>query len=316
MSSKGGIRERVRAVFVENLGLKILSLCCSVALYAFTHGPEIAQRTFSVSVISLMPADSVNRRLLSPLPTEVGITLRGPRSQLDELRVEDIGPLRLNLRAARDGKVDLDDSMFHIPTGLNVEQLIPSSITLKWDDVISKVIPVQVPRTGEPAQSYAVKGGVTSIPAEVQARGPRSVLDLLTVARTVPFDVSGFADGLHTVKLAIDKPSAGQVTYEPETVTASVSITRQIITKTFSKLKVEVIGPPRATTRPGVVSVVVTGIAEDVGAIAVDSIVPRVEPKAAGHDTAKPGNDNLPVIVDLPKGVSAQVEPPKVVVTW
>ena len=36
----------------------------------------------------------------------------------------------------------------------------------------------------------------------------------------------------------------------------------------------------------------------------------------AGDDLGKPGNDNLPVLVDLPKGVTAQVDPPKVVVTW
>ena len=37
---------------------------------------------------------------------------------------------------------------------------------------------------------------------------------------------------------------------------------------------------------------------------------------AAGDDLTKPGNDNLVVLVDLPKGVTAQVDPPRVVVTW
>jgi siroheme synthase len=35
--------------------------------------------------------------------------------------------------------------------------------------------------------------------------------------------------------------------------------------------------------------VVVTGTAEDVAAISPDAIVPRVEPRAAGDDLAKPG---------------------------
>jgi hypothetical protein len=263
-----------------------------------------------------MPPDSANRQLVSPLPTEVGITLRGPRSQLDELHVDDIGPLRLNLRSGRDSKIDLDDSMFHIPAGVNVEQMIPSSIKVKWDDVITKAIPVQVPRTGEPAPSYAVKGSVTTVPVEVQARGPRSVFDVLTVARAAPFDVTGLAEGLHTVKLPLDKPSNNLVVYDVETVTATIAITRQLVTKTFPKLKIEVIGPTRATTRPGTVSVVVTGTIEDLGSIVLDAVVPRVEPKAAGDDITKPGNDNLPVLVDLPKGVVAQIDPPKVVVTW
>ena len=112
----------------RTVALKILSLAIAVALYAFTHGPETAQRTFSVSVLSLMPPDSAKRYLVSPLPTEVGIELRGSRSQLDELHADDIGPLRLNLRSGRDAKIELDDSMFHIPAGLTVEH---SAVTVE-----------------------------------------------------------------------------------------------------------------------------------------------------------------------------------------
>jgi hypothetical protein len=117
------------------------------------------------------------------------------------------------------------------------------------------------------------------------------------------------------LKLPLDKPPT-LVTYEFDQVTASVDITRQLVTKTFPRLKVEVIGLPRATTRPPMVSIAVTGTSEDVNAIASDAIVPRVEPRAAGDDITKAGNDNLPVLLDLPKGVTAQVDPPKVVVTW
>lgn len=315
MSAKGGIREQVRAAFVENLGLKTLSVCCAVALYAVTHGPETAQRTFSVSVLSLMPADSAKRQLLTQLPTEVGITLKGPRTQLDELHSDDIGALRLDLRSAQDAKIDIDEKMFHIPAGLTVQQIFPGSIKVRWDDVIAKSIPVQVPRTGETAPGYTVKGVVVSDPVEVQARGARSVVDVIQVARAAPFDVTGMGLGLHTLKLPLDKPPL-LVMYDVDQVTASVEITRQLVSKTFTKLKVEVIGLPRATTRPGSVTVVVTGTAEEVNAIAPDAIVPRVEPKAAGDDLSKPGNDNLLVLVDPPKGVTAQVDPPKVIVTW
>jgi YbbR domain-containing protein len=315
MSAKGGIREQIRAAFAENLALKILSLCCAVALYALTHGPETAQRTFSVSVLSIMPPDSAKRQLITQLPTEVGITLRGPRTQLDELHADDIGALRLDLRSGQDAKIDIDEKMFHIPAGLSVQQIFPASIKVKWDDVIARAIPVQVPRTGEPAPGYTVKGVVTTDPVEVQARGARSVVDVIQVARAAPFDVTGMAQGIHTQKLPLDKPPP-LVTYDVDAVTASVEITRQLVSKTFSKLKVEVIGLPRATTRPATVTVVVQGTAEDVNAIAPDAIVPRVEPKSAGNDISKPGSDNLPVLIDAPKGVTATVDPPKVIVTW
>jgi YbbR domain-containing protein len=315
VSAKGGVREQVRAALSENLALKILSLCCAVALYVMTHGPETAQRTFSVSVLSLMPPDAAKRQLITQLPTEVGITLRGPRTQLDELHADDIGGLRLDLRSAQDAKIEIDEKMFHIPAGLTVEQIFPSSIKVKWDDIITKAVPVQVPRTGEPRPGYAVKGVVTSDPAEVQTRGPRTVVDVIQVARAAPFDVTGLGQGSHTLKLPLDRPPS-LVTYDIDQVAASVDITRQLVTKTFPRLKVEVIGLPRATTRPVMVNIAVTGTAEDVNNIASDAIVPRVEPKSAGDDITKAGNDNLPVLVDVPKGVTAQVDPPRVVVTW
>ena len=310
------LRDHIRAAFVENLGLKVLSLGCAVALWAFTQGPETAMRSFSISVVSVMPPASANRQLLAPPPTEVGITLRGPRSQLDELTADKIGPLSLDLSSARDAKIDLDEAMFNIPTGTSVEYIVPSSITVKWDDVIQKALRVEVPRTGEPASGCAVKGAMLTAPLEVQARGPRSLIDVMQVARAAPFDVTGLAQGTHTQKLPLDKPSNSFVSYDVGQVAATVEITRQLVTKTFSKLKVEVIGATRGTTRPGTVTVVVTGTAEDLNPISPESIVPRGEPKAAGHDVSKPGNDNLPVLIDLPKGVTVQIEPPKVVATW
>jgi YbbR domain-containing protein len=205
--------------------------------------------------------------------------------------------------------------MFHIPVGVAVEQIFPSSLKVKWDDVITKAIAVQVPRTGEPRPGYGLKGVIASDPVEVHATGPRSVVDVIQVARAAPFDVTGLGQGTHTQKLPLDKPPT-LVSYDRDQVTASVDITRQLVTKTFPRLKVEIIGLPRATTRPGTVSVVVTGTTEDVNAIAPDAIVPRVEPKSAGDDITKPGNDNLVVLVDVPKGIIVQVDPPKVVVTW
>ena len=315
MSARSDIRDHLRAAFVENLGLKLLSLLCAVVLYALLHGSETAQRTFSVSLISIMPSDALNRQLLTPLPTEVGITVTGPRKQLDDLHADDIGTARLDLHSGRDAKIDLDPSMFHIPAGLTIEQIIPSSIKVHWDDVISKGIPVQVPRAGEPLLGYSVSGVVTAEPSEVQARGARSVVDVMQFARSSPFDVSGLGLGIHRRKLALDKPPS-LVVFDVDQVTAQVQITRQLVSKTLPRLKVEVLGPARATTRPGMVTVVLTGTAEDINMIASDAVVPRVEPKTAGDDITKPGNDNLPVLLDMPKGVTAQIDPPKVVVTW
>ncbi|HVY44641.1 MAG TPA: CdaR family protein [Minicystis sp.] len=314
MSVERGVRATLRAMLSENLGLKIISLFCALAIYAFIHGAENAQRTFSVSVVSLMPPDSANRVLLTPLPTEVGVTLRGSHTQLDDLRADDVGALRLDLRSGRDTRIDLDPSMFHVPPGLTIEQIIPASIKLRWDDVVDRPIPVQVPRTGEPAPGFVVKA-TTSSPSTVVARGPRSVVDVVQYARAAPFDVTGLTEGSHTHPLALDTPPS-MVAYSVDTVNATVEIARELRTRQFTNLKVEVVGLPHAKVKPPTVEVDVVGTAEDINGILPEAIVPHVDPKdGITGDLPKTGSAMLDVQVDVPH-VKTEVKPDKVLVTW
>jgi YbbR-like protein len=316
MTAKDGLRDHVRSAFFENLGLKILSLLVALALYAFIHGAENAQRTLPVNVVAVMPPPSANRQLLTQLPNEVSITLRGSQTQLDALVLKE--SLHLDLSSGREATIDLDpqtiQGMINIPSGLTVEQVIPSQIKVRWDDIVTRTIPVQVARTGEPAKGFTLKGAILVEPPTVTAQGPRSSLDVIQSARTVPFDISMLTEGTYRRPLLLDK-APNLVTFEPEMVVAGVEIGRELVTKQFTKLKVEVIGLPHATTSPPTVTVVVTGTTEDVNALLPEAIVPRVEPKTAGDDTSKTGSDNLPVLVDLPK-VKATVEPGKVIVKW
>jgi hypothetical protein len=314
VSAKAGWRTAIGGFFSENIWLKVVSIVFAVGLYSFIHGAGDAQRTFSVSVLSLMPPDSANRQLLTPLPTEVGITLRGSHTQLDDLHQDELGSLRLDLRSGRETRIDLEPRMFHIPAGLTVEQIIPASIKVRWDDVVERPIPIQVPRTGEPAPGLSIKGAITSDPDTVVARGPRSVVDVMQFARSAPFDVTGLTEGTHTHPLALDKPPT-LVTFDVEAVSATVDIAREMKTKPFAKLKVEVVGLPKGKTKPAFVEIDVTGPTDEVNDILPESIVPRVEPKDAEIDTTKPGSAMLDVLVDVPH-VKVEVKPPKVLVTW
>jgi YbbR domain-containing protein len=321
MTAKDGWRDLVRGALLDNLGLKVLSLVVALGFYAFIHGAENAQRTFRVSVVSIMPPESQNRQIMVQVPTEVAVTLRGSRTHLDDLRADDLGSLQLDLRSGRETRVDLDPSMFHIPPNLTVEQIYPSSIELRWDDVVGRQIPIQISRTGDPAPGFTVKGVITVDPPVVNARGPRSVVDVMQFARAAPFDVSGLSEGTYRRPLALDKPPK-LVSYDVETVTAALEIARELHNKEFPGLRVEVVGLPRATTSPPTVNVSIRGTAEDVSALYKEAIIPRVEPKTTGLDLSVPGSAYLDVLVDVPKpkvdGQPPRIEvnPSKVLVKW
>lgn len=313
MTAKEGVREQIRLALFENLGIKFLSLLCAFGLYAFIHGPENAQRTFSVSVLSLMPPDPSNRQLLTQLPTAVGVTLRGSRAQIDGLHAADVGTLLLDLRDGKKTEIDLEAPMFDIPTGLTVEQIIPPTIKMRWDDVITRAIPVQVPHIGEPAAGLSLKG-IKVEPIEVEARGPRLLIEVMQFARTEPFDLTGLGEGSTRRPIPLDRPP-NLVTYKVEGVSAVAEVARKLVRKPIGKLKVEVIGLTRATTNPATVTVVVTGNPDDINGLSPESIVPRVEPKAAGLDLGKPGSANLPVLVEVARA-KVEIEPASVVVKW
>lgn len=315
MSAKTDLRDIVRGALFDNLGLKLISILCALGIYAFIHGAENALRTIPVNIVSVMPPESANRHLMTQLPAEVVLTLRGSRTHLDDLRPDDLGPLQLDLRSAHDTRIDIDATMFHVPVGATVEQIYPQAIEVRWEDVISRQIPVQTVRTGELAAGLGVKGSIAAEPPVVGARGPRSVVDVIQFARAAPFDVTGLGPGTHRRTLRLDNPLK-PVTYDIENVVATVEVARELAKLPLPNLKVEVVGVARATTKPTTVNVMITGTSEDVGAIQPDSIVARVEPKLAGVDTAKPGSAYLDVLIDPPPRVKVEVQPTRVFAKW
>ena len=109
-------------------------------------------------------------------------------------------------------------------------------------------IPVQVARAGDPAPGFQMKGAIVIDPLELTAKGPRSIVDVMQFVRSAPFDVSGLTEGTYRRPLPLDRPP-NLVSFDPESVIAMVEIGRELVTKQFTKLKVEVIGAPRATTK-------------------------------------------------------------------
>lgn len=308
-----GSRSLFEHLVLDNLGLKIISLVCSIGYFAFIHGAERAQRIVDVPVIALMPNAGANRQLIRSLPTEVTITLSGSKTQIDDLNPRDLGTVELDLTTGRESDVVLRSDMFQVPPGLDVEQIYPTRIEIKWDDVVSVQLPIQVARTGDPIDGFTVRGSIRTQPETITARGPRSVIDVIQFARATPYDVTGLTEGEHPRNLQLDFPPP-LVTYDTDSVNARVEIVREERVVPFQGVKIEIVGAPKAVAKPGTVSVTIRGTPEEVNAIQPDSIVPRVEiPDTI--NLKEPGSQLLPVIVDL-AGVTVEVEPPKVLVKW
>ncbi len=302
--------DTVRSALTENINLKLISIGFTLVLYSLVHGAQDAQRSVSVDLVLLLPSEETNRVLVSPIPPQVRVTLRGPRTTLDELHADDIGNLQVDVRAGQDRHVTFEKSSVHMPTGVQVDQIDPPGIDLQWDDVITRDVPVQVTVTGTPAPGFIVKGLPIADPANVRVRGPKGEVVVLQHARADAFDVSGLSEGTYTRALAIDRPT-GHLSFDVRSVSVTTQITRELAEKTFTKIPVIVTGQAKAKTTPADVDVRIACPPDIVHSLRPEQILPRVDESS----TNATGSETRPVIVNIDK-CEVHVTPDVVVVRW
>jgi YbbR domain-containing protein len=300
----------IRSVFTENIGLKILSFLFAIVLFSLVHGSQDAQRSMLLAVVVLTPPETANRVLMTQMPAQLRVTLRGPRSQLDDLHADDMGSVQVDLRNGTETRVTFERSMIPVAAGLQVEQIDPPAIDLVWEDRIVRDVPVQVSVVGTPAPGFVVKGVPVADPSVVRARGPRSEVMVVQHARGDAFDVSGLTEGKYQRTLAIDRPP-GRVTYDASNVSASIEITREVVERPFPKVAVAVLGNPKAKAQPAEIDVRLACPPEIVRALRPEQIVPRVQIATASEH----GTEALPVDLSIDK-CEVHITPPTVVVRW
>jgi hypothetical protein len=306
---------RVWETIVENIGLKVLSFAFALGLYAFIHGAQDAQKSVNVDVIATMPPESAHRVLITPPPDRVRVTLRGPKTIIDEIKPDDLSSFQLNLRSGKVDQVEFDPAAVHVPPGVRAEAVYPPAISLRWEDEIIREIPVQAAITGQPAPGFVVKGAPKVEPATVRALGPRSVIDVVQFARVEAFDVTGIAkEGSYDRNLPLDRPPA-RVQYESPTVSVRVEVGHEELRRDFAKVPVQVVGVARAMVIPSDVTVRVEGPPDIVRSLGTEQVVPTIDLHSAGVNTSQSGSAKLPVMVEL-EGCRATVQPQTAVVRW
>jgi len=300
---------RVTSLFTENVNLKLVSLAFALALYSLVHGSQEAQRSLLLSVVALTPPQTSNRELVTPIPPEIRVTVRGARQTLDDLHADDI-QVQLDLRGGTEARLTFEPSMIPVPPGIKVEQIDPPEIDLKWEDRIERDVPVQVGIVGTPATGFVVKGVPVATPGAVSARGPKSEVTVLQHARADAFDVTGLTEGAYTRQLAIDRPPV-RVSYDEPSVSATLQIAREVIERPLTKIPVVVLGRPGAKAQPPDVDVRLSCPPEVVRALRPEQILPRVQVTS----TADHGSDALPVELTIDQ-CAVHVTPTSIIVRW
>jgi YbbR domain-containing protein len=307
----------LRAAFSENLALKALSFVLALGLTAYQRGSEDEeQRTVPVDVILRLPSTDARRELMTLVPPNIHVTVRGSTRALDQLTSAGIPSVEVDLRRGDAHAIVFESEMFAVPPGVQVNIIDPASIDLEWQNVIERSVPIQASITGRVADGYTVQS-VKVDPTSITVMGPASLVEVMQFVRLAAFDVSGKTDGVYRHPLALDEPAQRIQYLGPASATVTVSIGRQLLQRKFARRTVMVIGPPRAKTEPKSVDVSVTGPPEVINGLRDEMIVPRVDVAGAGYDPKEQRHASivLPVRVDL-TNVEIEIQPPTVSVLW
>lgn len=307
----------IRAAFTENLGLKALSLALALGLTAYQRGSEDEQqRTVPVDLILRLPADDANRELMTLVPPNVHVTVRGSTRALDRLIQAGIPPVEVDLRRGDVHSIVFEPDMFSLPPGVQVNIIDPATIDLEWQNVIQRNVPIQASMTGRVAEGYTVQG-VKVDPTAITVMGPASLVEVMQFVRLAAFDVSGKSDGVYRHRLALDPPGQRIQYLGPASATVAVTIARQLVSHKFSKRPVTLLGTAFGKAEPRTVDVTVTGPPEVINGLRDEMIVPRADLHAAGIDTQAQRHGGAVVSVQLDlANVEVEIQPPTVSVTW
>jgi len=176
-----------RRIF-RNLHWKLLALAIAAALwFVVAREPELAT---SVSVPIEFENIPDHLDIGSNVPERVYVEVRGPAGRLTRDNLAGAAVV-LNLSTVNDPgerTFTFQQSNVKMPIGVSFYKAVPSQITLRFDRLSEKTVPIRPRYAGGPPNGYVVEH-CTFDPAQVAVVGPESHVAALRFVGTDPIDL-------------------------------------------------------------------------------------------------------------------------------
>lgn len=251
----------------RNLGLKFLSVGIAVLLWLTVAGEPIVERTLRIPLEVQNTPDALV--VMEDPPSAVDVRVRGASSVLSHLDAGDVVAV-LDIEQARSGSdtFHLAPSQVRAPVGVEVVQVVPTSIAMKFEPAGTKVVPITVITEGAPAEGYEV-GQILVDPLQVEISGPESSLRSVRQAATEPLSIAGAAGPLkETLTISVADPRVRLITAQSAKV--AVDIKPAPVERTLASVPIGLRNAApgvRARVVPVVAQVVVRGPRDLVAAL-------------------------------------------------
>jgi len=293
----------------QDLWLRFFAVVLAIGLWLMVSGDPIAERGFRVALaFENLPA---SLEILTGAPETVEVRLRGASGTLRRLDAGDVVAF-IDLRTERPGArlFDMTEDRIRAPLGVDVMQVIPSTVALTMDVVGGPVsLPVMPIVSGAPAAGFVV-GSLLSEPAMVDVVGPQSLLSSATRAMTEPLDVENASSTVvQMVTVGVEDPHLRLAA--PRRVRVTANIVREPAERRLADVPVRVRNRGNglsSTLSPPTVVVTVNGPPEQMRGLDVAAVDASVDLADLG-----PGRYNLAVVVELHRAFAVALTEPSMV---
>lgn len=208
----------MRALILENIGLKISAVVLSLLLWFFVTSSGKSQMSFEVTPeFKNIP---VGLGIVNNDAKTVIVTIRGQERLMKNVRPSDVRVF-VNLSRAKKGEgtypINRDD--IKLPYAMTITDVVPASVRIRLDERATKSVPVDPVVTGSPAKGYYLKSVVVN-PRSVVIQGLKAELRKISVLRTEAMDISGMKE---TSVVEMNIETSG-MNIKPEVNTVKVTI--------------------------------------------------------------------------------------------
>jgi YbbR domain-containing protein len=295
----------------SNIGLKALALLAAIVLFSLVHSEEEARRAIMVDVVALLPPPRAGKLLISDLPAQIKVTLKGGRSRIRAIQREDFLPVQMDLTDGASRYFYFDPANIDLPAGVEIVQVEPTTVALTWAKATDKTVPVRARVTGAIASGHQVRPAPVATPPEVTLRGPEDEMNSIYEARATAVPVDGLTAGVYERLVPLEALPRNVRCLQEMVVRVRFEIIPVMVERTLYQLALTAIGEGKAVMRPSKVAITVRGPALVLSQIDPGQIAPTIDISKLKVNTVSVVKDiavrGLPDGVEVVRATPAEV---------
>ena len=184
------LRGLVRRLFLDDWVIKAVALVITFALWLGVtglHAPVAAR--FKNIALNLRVSNNID--ITNSPVQEVVITITGDKRKIDQIDPRDLVVL-LDLTDVQAGEriveLNAESVGVELPTGVRIEEIVPSKIQVNLETVEERDVSVKVETEGTLAENFEIYSPTVS-PPKVRVRGPSSFVKSLDSVSTEKVNV-------------------------------------------------------------------------------------------------------------------------------